>query len=98
MIPTINTMAFSPGLYYAQSLMAAKRPGLSASESLDLDNADTAMLGVVAVIALVGLGASMAIGYYVGKEFGRPKTGAVAGGLFGVPGMAAVSLLGKAKK
>jgi hypothetical protein len=55
----------------------------------------TGNAAVVAGIGAIVLGiiaARAAAGWYIGKQFDRPKSGAAVGAIFGAPGMGVLSL------
>lgn len=49
-------------------------------------------LGAIAGVLLVLVALRAGAGWYIGKQFGRPKSGALVGGIFGAPGLGVLSL------
>ena len=79
----------------AAGLGVTPRPGESAQELADRQRRDQWQMmavGGVGLVALVLVGARFAAGWYVGKQFGRPGWGTVAGGMFGAPGLGLLAL------
>jgi hypothetical protein len=71
------------------------RPGETAQELADRQDRDrwqVMAVGGIGLTALLLVGARFGAGWYVGKQFGRPGWGTVAGGFFGAPGMGLLAL------
>ena len=69
-------------------------------ETQSLSGIDPTLGAFLAVGAAVLVGIIVvraAAGYYIGKQFGRPKASAAMGAFFGAPGVGVVSLWGQGK-
>ena len=93
----VSRLVTSPG-YQAQVAAQAIRNAQNA-QALSGDGAAAAGVGV-ALLAILAVPLALRgwAGHYVGKQFARPKSGAVVGAIFGAPGMGLLSLFPGDKK
>lgn len=86
-----NPTAVASEMARVANLYKMSASGLGATPLEAVAAASLAALAAVLVVRGV-------VGYYVGKQFGRPKASAAAGAVFGAPGVGAVALFGRGDK
>jgi hypothetical protein len=96
----MSTIRNLTGIYDPTAVAEASRRAIvrhlpsAAVQGLGATDGETLAALVVGAVAVV-LVVRGAMGYYVGKQFGRPWAGAGAGAVLGAPGLGVVALFGK---
>lgn len=93
-------MGTVPTYYYRGRWFAF--PGIGQTETIDAARDRVGLEGAVGPAIVVGvlvlLGLRVAASWFVGKQFNRPVSGAIVGGIFGAIGLGALSLFPGEKK
>lgn len=86
---------YAPGelaLVRATQQRVMPRPMPMPMQGVGADAGAGLAVGAIAGALLILLGLRIGAAWYVGKQFGRPVSGALVGGIFGAPGLGVLSL------
>ena len=87
-VATANKYMSATSTPGADAMVRAGYNQLVPPKPMGNDAVAAAVLGGLAVLLGLRVGAA----WYVGKQIGRPVSGAIAGGIFGAPGLGIMSL------